>query len=266
MIQSIVYIKKETHQYFDSVGTQYTSVSKVLDGIEEKFDPNIAYHVAGKGKYAGMTPQQVLKAWDKNRDKAADHGTRIHDAIENYTKYFKIEEGNEDLEAMLKAITREYIDYKTTHAEAILFSPRLAALGTYVAGTTDRVLIPKPKGYFDVEDYKTNISKGIYYHSDKNKYFYSPVDHLSHCNFNRYALQMSIYAIMVEELTGMKCRKMWLTFIPEDNPLDYRKIPVNFLKTDALAVLNAFHEKNISKPTIILPHASNYSEEVMPTF
>ena len=245
MVQSEVSIRKETHQYFDTAGNEYVPVSRILDSLEEKFDAQmISASCAGKGQYAGMSQQQVLKAWDDNRIKASDHGTRIHDALERFTQHFQIQESDNDLEPMLKSIANEYIGYHRAHSEIVLYSPMFANMGLRVAGTADRVLVTSPKGgYVDLEDYKTNLSKGIqFYSQDKkgkgtNKYYSDPLGHLQDCNYNRYCLQLAIYGLMYEELTGAKIRSMWIRFIPADDPLNHRRIPVPNMRFEALELL-----------------------------
>jgi len=244
MIQSEVKLEPISHTYQDREGNSYTSVTRLLDTIGFKDDwDSIAGKVAGRGKFTGMSKDDVLKAWDENRDKAARHGTRIHNALEKYGQTFSVEEGDRDLEEMVKMVYRDYVDYDLSYDELCLYSKKYM-----VAGTADKILIPdKKNGLFDVADYKTNISKGIEYCSKDGRMLYAPVDHLSDCNYNKYALQLSIYAYMFECLTGMTCRKMWITFIPPGDYTKFYKIPVVYLKTDAIALLDSFLLKNLIK-------------------
>lgn len=249
MIQNKVYIKKDTHEYFDHDGNKFESVSRVLNLIEEPFDAEtISKRCVGSAKYAGMTQDQIKKSWEENRDSAANHGTAVHDAIENYTKNFTIEPSNDHLEPMLKSIAADYVPYTKAYSECILYSPSFEKRGVRIAGTTDRILVVNSRGgYVDMEDYKTNISKGIVYHNNYNKYKKHPVSHLTDCNYIRYCLQLSIYGFMYEELTLNKIRSMWLRYIPKDNPLGHYRIPVPYMKNDAIAVLEHFASQKDKK-------------------
>lgn len=249
MIQNKVYLKHDTHQYFSHEGTEYTSVSRVLGGLKEPFDEQ--FWSKKKAQELGVTQKEVLDMWDRKRRGSTDHGTRVHDAIERYTKTYEIEKGNEDLEPMLISIASDYKSYYRALSEVILYSPELEKLGTMVAGTTDRLLfIDRKQKYIDIEDYKTNLERGIeFFPKKKNgdffpKYKYAPVSHLTDCNYHTYCLQLSIYGVMAEQLTEAKVRMMWLRFIPANNPLAHYRIPVPYMKKEAEEILSVFHNKN----------------------
>ena len=234
MIQNDVYLEPIEHKYFNRhTGEQLTSVSKVLDSLEEKFDvEGISKTCAGRGKYKGMTQQMVKDAWKFTRKKATDHGTRIHEALERYTKEFLILEQDRELESMIKNVCKDYIAYKRTYDECCLYYPEYK-----IAGTADKILVTKSRaGIVDIEDYKTNISKGIYYSNDDNKYMKGPANHLQQCNFTRYALQLSIYGVMWEKLTGNKIGSMWIRFIAPVTFID-TKIMVPYMRDTAIEIL-----------------------------
>ena len=199
MIQNFVKLTEPGHAYADLNGQPYTSVSKVLDSLEEAQDWwKIAGNCAGNGKYVGMTQQQVFDAWDKNKVSAGNSGTRGHNALECYSKTFNVPEGSEDLLPMAKSVHADYKDYYGTEEEACLYYKRD---GFLIAGTTDKILRVKKKGgLVDMCDYKFNPT-GITYKSKDNKYLKHPVSHLQDCKFNRYAIQLSIYGVIYESLT-----------------------------------------------------------------
>ena len=137
---------------------------------------------------------------------------------------------------MLKSIVSEYRDYARIHSEVVLYSDKYG-----VAGTSDNVFEVSTKGNFcDVSDFKTNISKGIQFFDPYGKFMLEPVSHLSSANYQKYSLQMSIYGVMIEDLFKKKIRQLWIHFVPKDNPLDHKRIPCPFLRTDAIAVLEHF--------------------------
>ena len=237
MIQNNVFLRKEDHRYFDLSNNEYRSVSAVLNEITEKFDAEvISKRCAGKGKYAGMTALEVKTQWAAIGKNSAEHGTNIHDALERFSKHAEILEEDVHLTPMIQTINADYREYRKVHDECILYHPEYK-----VAGTADKVLeLGTRKIYADIEDYKTNNRKGIEYFSGYNKYFFEPVNHFSDCNFNRYALQLSIYGVMYERLTGNKIRSLWIRSIPPDNMLNHKRIPVPYLKSDAMNILENF--------------------------
>lgn len=243
MLQNNVYIDSNTHTYWDYDGNQYVSLSRAREIFKRPFDKSVARHCAGKGKYVGMSEQQVLQHWDDKRIKASDHGTKIHNAIETYTNTGVLSE-DETLHALLQSIGSDYREYARTYSEEILYSPSYASKGTRIAGTTDRILQLSARGnVIDIEDYKTNLEKGIQLFNKDNKYFLSPFEHMQDCNFNDYSLQLSVYAFMAEELFGYKVRSLWIRYIPADNPLNYRRIPVPYMKSEVINFLEYYHKE-----------------------
>jgi len=243
MIQNKVFLRPEDHRYFDYDGNEYDSVSKVLNSVEKKFDAKkMSRLVAGKGKYAGLAADEIQELWKQNGKERTGHGTRIHDSLEQYSKTGQIAEKNEELSPMIQSISSDYREYSKVHDECILYNDHYG-----VAGTADKVLEIGGSKYIDIEDYKTSKDKGIEYFSKYNKYKLEPITHLPDCNFIRYSLQLAIYAVMCEGLMGVKIRSLWIRYIPADDPLNHKRIPVPYMRTDALAVLNHY----VSKPIII---------------
>ena len=244
MLQTEVTLRHSDHRYFDNEGNEYASVSKMLGTLKEPFDADMmSKRCAGKGKYAGMTAKEVRTAWTANAKESTDHGSSIHDAIDNYTKTGKIKDADTVLDSMLKSIVSDYIPYKKTYDECVMYLKFDEPCGQYhgIAGMSDRILVVT-KSIADVEDYKTNIKKGIEFNSKYNQYMKYPVEHLQDCNFNQYSLQLSVYGLLYENLTQSKIRSLWIRFIPQDDPLNHRRIPIPYLRTDAINAIRNFQE------------------------
>jgi len=242
MIQQKVFLRAVDHRYFDYEGEEYTSVSRVLNSVQEKFDAKKWSKIsAGKGKYVGMTAAQVEAEWKGTAKESTDHGTRIHDALEYFTKYGDIKNEDVDLTPIVKSVATDHKEYKRVYSEneCILYHE-----GYKVAGMCDKILVNGVRRiYADIEDYKTNLRKGIEFYSKYNKYMLAPVQHLQDCNFNRYALQLSIYGYMYECLTGNQIRNLWIRYIPAENLLNHRRIIIPYLRTDAENILHNFRNK-----------------------
>lgn len=258
MIQSFVTLDHGTHTYTDTNGKVYTSVSKVLDSVEDKFDEEgMSRKCAGRGNYVNMTPAQVKAQWKATAKESTDHGTRIHNAIEDYSKSFELDEKRSDLLPLVKSIAEMHSGYVRTYDECTLYHPEY-----FIAGTTDRLLQPTSRsGYLDICDWKTNVKKGIYYFSDYGKYKKFPVEHLSDCNYNRYALQMSMYGIMTEILTGKKIRALNIVYIPPDDFMKYKVIPCPYMKSDALSIMKHFVSERDKKSNFISVKSTEEYEE-----
>ena len=150
-------------------------------------------------------------------------------------------EENSHMTEAIKSILSEYKGYYQSHDEICLHNDDFR-----LAGTADKVCLVgnRADSEFDLADFKTNISKGIEYHSEYKKRMFYPIDHLQDCNFVKYSLQLSIYAYFFELLTGRKLRKMWIHFIPPDDMMKHYKIPVMYMKSDVITLLN-YHKASV---------------------
>ncbi len=251
-IQDDVYIDEKTHTYWHRITKrQYVSVSKFLDYFDEKVDwEAIAKNCAGKGKYKGMNQADILKAWDDNRDGAAQHGNSLHKPLEHYGKYFKIEPENEHLRPMIESIFSEKTGYVGKYQEVILYINFKDQTGKYagIAGTVDEILLVNKLGLIDIEDYKSNRNKGIEMYNEKGKTKKFPINHLQDCNYVKYSCQLSLYAFMYQNLTGGVIRSLNIRFIPPGNYLMHRKIPCSYLRTDIANMINHFELNHNDMP------------------
>ena len=147
-------------------------------------------------------------------------------------QFIKIGEVDETYNYLYKSydnlVTKVIGNYKKVHSEKLL------SLNDYeVAGTSD--LIYEREDDFIVADFKTN--KKYRFSTDFNDYFKAPVDHLPYCEFNTYALQLSLYAYMYEQETGKKCAKLVTFYLQEDKWIPYH---ANYLKTDIINILKDY--------------------------
>ena len=176
-------------------GERYNSVSQLLSIYKEPFDSKKwATKVALREK---VSVQTILDRWEKNKNDACDRGKNIHSIIEDYIKTVKITDENV-INEFRKTFNRD--DYKKIHSEIILCSHTHK-----IAGTSD-CIADVNELFFDVIDYKTN--KSFSYHNKYGEYLKAPVNHLQHCHYNDYALQLSLYAYLYMKKTGKKLRKI----------------------------------------------------------
>lgn len=259
MLQTKVKLEPISHKYYDDKGLEYLSVSAVLKLIQQVFKrEERSLQSAAK---RGISQQEILAEWDKTRDDSTDHGTYIHNALESFQntaviqpewlRYIDPAGKENNLEPVIRGICGSYNDYARVFSEECLFDEEYR-----IAGTADKVLMvtSHKASKFDLEDYKTNFSKGIYTFNKYGNSLLHPLEHMEDCNFNTYALQLSFYAFMLERMTGRRCRQLHITFIPGSNLNEWRKIPVPYLKSDVINILN-FYKKSIlekaNKSTVV---------------
>ena len=243
LLNHTVTLESSSHIYTDAAGRIYDSISKVLKSIENEFEAEkISYFVARKQFMAdGIKPDEILikikqaeilLQWEEKRDLAADHGTMVHSVIESYllTKVKAL-----GFEAMLDRMEVEiFSKYKKYYSEQIIPIDEHG-----IAGTADFLGMVNAS-CVDVIDFKTNLSKGIEFANDYNKFFKSPVDHLNESNYSKYCLQLSAYGYMLYKAHGYKVRKLSIVFIPEKNPEEFKIIPVPFMLKEAVDVMKNY--------------------------
>lgn len=217
MTEEITFIE-ETHRY-TRLNTNYDSVSSVINFFQEDFPEEMM--AAACAKRDGVSVAEILKQWKDKRDEACRWGTAVHTALE------KQELGEYD-ESEIYPEYRERIppiieSYKAWRAEikgkskpeSILFSDDYQ-----VAGTVD---LPIMQGkHVDVYDFKTN--EKIDFVSKYNKWLKEPFGYLTDCKYTRYAIQLSIYAYMLE-LKGLKPRKLCILWFDETGRLHEYNLP-----------------------------------------
>lgn len=244
---SYVTLKKDTHQYFSADGEEYRSVSKCLGLIKEEFDREGISRNMAKGKAAQLgisvdrAQEMILAEWESKKDNASDIGNHIHDNLE---AYFTIGKCDSDVMPAALSIMDLVKDHHRVYPEQVVYSKRHKIAGMIDLPTARTRSKSSP---IDIFDYKTNVEKGIELDTRQIKngkfvkffsqFLLPPVDHLEACNFNIYSLQMSLYGVMVEMVTGRRIGRLGIIFI------DYKTMqttlyPVPYLKLEALAIMD----------------------------
>jgi hypothetical protein len=212
--ESKVYLEPIEHVYIHRVtGKKYTSVTKVLGSIEPHFEGDrIAGNIAKQSDsnpkknpaYVGMNKEQILDYWQELNDTANIYGTMVHEIVERYLLADKMYFTDDPFE--LKVI-QAYEDLKVDIDDT----------------------------FFDIGDWKTNKEFNFF-----NKFGYKtlnkPFDHMQDCQYSIYSMQLSVYALMCEMETGMKCRQIWVGYWDKVNEV-FEKIPIMYLKSEAKKLL-----------------------------
>lgn len=181
----MIILEPKSHTYTDEDNELYISANQLLKFYESEFDPygEIAKAVARKRQ---LPVEDILKEWEDKRISASTMGIKTHSVIQTY-----LETGIVDIENKALIDTFKKIKFKgKLECEVILSNKKLK-----IAGTAD--LVEYYKNRCNIWDYKTN--KEISYYSKYNDRFYKPLDHLENCLYNKYALQLSLYAWLLEQ-------------------------------------------------------------------
>ena len=248
---TVVRFKEDTHQYFDSTGSELKSVSRVIKQYVPVFDSKAVSGYMAKGIAAekGISVEQaqreLLAKWDAKRDSASDHGNWIHNGIEKSLLTGECEERLRPAASFVHALVKDSYRF---FPEKILYS-----IFHGVAGQTD-LMVQRQKSnnsVVDFFDYKTNESKGIVFDSigrkskeikHYNQYMLHPLSHLESCNYIHYCLQLSLYAYMASVSWGVKVGRLAIIFVGGEDLLPHM-IPIPYMMLEAKLLL----EDNMSR-------------------
>lgn len=231
--EDIPFLEKEKHLYFDSEGRNYISVSNILSKIKPKFDVDqkaLEYSLRKK-----IPIEDVLSLWEEKKNTGLDYGTEVHENIENYFLNKKIPNPrySEVVENIFNNVYSE-----DGNNELICFDK-----DKLMCGTADYVVFKE--NTFDIFDFKTN-KKFNFENQYDDKFLLSPVDHLPNSEYFIYALQLSFYARMLEQLTNLKCGFLNIFWLKRqiDNKLFFKakwmRYTVPFLKKEVDDIIERF--------------------------
>lgn len=239
----------ETHTYVnDAVPTcKYTSVTTVLGNYKEKFDED--YHAERVARRRGITKAEVIAEWREINRQANEYGTSLHEILERFLLAPKRLYSPRDefertvINAFRMVCDQEGLDLlqnddvKPEHIMSIEFTPEKG-----IAGTAD-IIEDLPNNMFNVWDFKTN--KKFEFENKYGEYLHFPVNHLQHCQYNDYTLQLSVYGVMYEKETGRKFNRGGL-FYWDKFTQTFRLIPIGYMKREAEMVIEHFKLKLLS--------------------
>ena len=221
----MIYFNEGTHTYVNTEnGRELISVTTLLGKYKPKFDKK--ENATRVAKREGLDVDFVLDLWEKEKNKACDYGTAIHKVMEDFLVENKQEAEYESLYKSYKSLA-SYIfkGYNKFKAEE-----RMNSIEDNIAGTAD--LVYEKEKSFMLGDFKTN--KRFNFHSSFNEYMIGPLSHLTVCEFNTYALQLSMYAYMYEKMTNKKCDGLVIFYKTDDI---WKSINVNYMKSDIIALI-----------------------------
>lgn len=216
---------RDTNIRFTSEGHYYTLMTNACDAAPQRFNVSVtgfvhqffpafdAHAIARRmvanptnlanGAYAGMTEQDIVRAWEENRERAAAQGTWMHGQIENHYNGEATDEAFENSEErkMFLAFDREQVrahKLSIFRTEWVIYSEELC-----IAGSIDCVCIDPETGDMVLFDWKR--SKKIERENRFRKGL-PPLQHMSDCNVSHYALQLNVYKHILERHYGVRVR------------------------------------------------------------
>ena len=170
-----------------------------------------------------------MKQWEEK----SEYGTHVHNVKEaiDWSRGFTIHNGSR---VPLLKPPGPYEGYDNRNSPEMFYIDRLGYypefiaydLENEVAGQIDRLIIDPP--YFDIDDWKTDgqIKKEGFMGASMEY----PVSHIGDSNYFKYSIKLSMYAYMVEKMTGLVPRDLFFTHLVMEEESDPNNLKYNILE------------------------------------
>lgn len=185
----------QAHKYTYN-GDHFTSVTQYIQNFHKPFESE--FWSKKKAETRGVDQEVILKEWKELNDYANEIGTATHNWIENYfNKIWQPIPNNLDL---IKRINKFNVVFsKHLHKlEPVKFEVRVFSKKWKIAGMIDSLFIYKGKLY--ILDWKTNKRFTDDDHQlGKYEKLLEPFQKYWKNHHNEYSIQLSLYALILEE-------------------------------------------------------------------
>lgn len=239
----------ETHTYVNDKfhKMNYTSVTTVLGKYKEPFNEDL--HATRVAAREGTTKEAIIAQWREINRQANEYGTNLHEIMERFLlapgRLYSPRDEFEKvvINAFKKMCEQEQLKLLSSYQlkpEYIMSMEFNDTVG--IAGTSD-IIEDVDYDYFNVWDFKTN--KKFEYENKYGEFLHFPVNHLAHCQYNDYTLQLSIYGVMYERETGRKFNRAGL-FYWDKFSQTFSLIPVSYMKREAENIIDHYKLKLLS--------------------
>lgn len=205
---------KKSHKY--KLGRR--ELTSVTTFVKQFFTPFNAREKARELSKFGWAKKQKkgVRYWLKTWKEAGQQGTITHEEIEKYIKTnnkeidccLKAEQGIKWYEKFIKKLGKPI-----PLSELRIFDEELGIAGTIDLYVSHQSIDNPQENVITLVDWKTN--KKIVKEGYKDSVALEPVSHLESGNFYQYALQLSLYAYIIER-KGEVIDKLLLVHLKED--------------------------------------------------
>lgn len=206
------FIFEEKQHVYTYDGDVMRGCTTFLNTFIEPFKED--YWSKRKADERGITQEEILAEWKEKRDRSTYLGTLIHNYIEDYYEKDRSREDlTEDDEANMRIKKWFKIYDKQLHKlESVASEIKVFSKKYNLAGTIDKLYLYD--GKLIIGDWKSN--KQIRTDDDWafNKLL-APFDNVKENELNKYSLQLSIYAVLLEEV-GLEVDYTFICHIPRD--------------------------------------------------
>lgn len=209
---------EQSHKYTDPEdGFVYRNVTSWLENFKPHFDFDaISQAVANRD---GVEVEQIREEWTRKKNISANFGTNFHKIFEQYYTTGKI------IDSRYLKIVNEFVNLNLldTKKNKVYFEKRVYNKKIGIAGTSDIISITK-NGTFDIADFKTNKRFRFEGVTKKDFYLLPPISHLPNCEYFIYALQLTMYAMLFESMTGLTPGRLTIFWYYRNKPNNYEDL------------------------------------------
>lgn len=218
----ISFVDSSHTYYIDGSSEGYISSTTLVHTLFPRFDADLIIKKMMRSKnwckspYRGMTPDNIKKSWDDNRDTAARMGTAMHENIEMYYNSRPHETRSKEF--------RMFTEYVEDHENLVPFRTEWEIFDDVakVAGSVDMLYEdPDEPGSIIIADWKR--SKAIKSENRWQKGTDVLTGHLDDCNLVHYSMQLALYKNILQNRYDQKVSKTFLVIL-HPNQESYLKI------------------------------------------
>lgn len=226
-----VEFKSRKHEYIYGK-EKLLSVSKLIGLYHEPFKEMMIASIVARKR--GLPVKVILGEWKTKRD----DGTNVHKLCEDLLINRELNDFDSKYRPYVESAFAFLSQFSPEELDMIEPEMILSSIIDGIAGTTDMALINHKKKYICIYDWK-KVEK-FEMLSYNNKVMYEPISHLSDTKYNKYALQLSIYAYMAQlkypDYTIQEIAFIQLT------PNGFKKYNTPYLKTDVINIFKHYKE------------------------
>lgn len=228
----------QTHAYTIG-GVEYHSVTTVVDDCFTPFD---AEAMARRKATPERTAQMILDEWTEKGRVARELGTLMHDRIEHH--YLGLTHPDMTTDMATYRLFERFADQR--HLNPYRTEWRIFSDDYLVAGTLD--FLGYDNGRFVIYDWKRSSKllgrdcRSTSTHS-YGKHAKAPLQHLPDATYYHYALQVSVYRLILSMDYGIDVDEAYLGVFHPDYERPY-ELEVQYLRREAMTLLEMYRRQD----------------------
>lgn len=215
---TIITFDEPTHKYYINKNLVGTSVTTFIHSLFPHFDAEgMAQKITDgkckavtKMKYEGMSKDDIINKWNYDGKISSEAGTKMHEDIEYYFNNKPRENDSIEYKYFNNFLKSDFMkNLEPYRTEWVVYDQELD-----IAGSIDMVFYNKESKTYEIWDWKR--SKGIQ-RNNKFENGHEPLQHLEHCNYWHYSLQLNFYKYLLEKNYDVKISSMHLLVLHPNN-------------------------------------------------